>query len=444
MNDTICAISTPYGVGGIAVVRISGSNALAFVEAIFQGKCTLSEAKAGSVLYGNLMRNDEVLDEVLVSVFRAPHSFTGEDVVEVSCHGSLFVQQEVLRWLVAEGCRMAAPGEFTQRAFLNGKLDLAEAEAVADLIASESKAAHDIAIRQMRGGVSSELQALRGRLLDFTSLVELELDFADHEDLEFADRTALRQLADEIERHIRRLLSTFQWGNALRNGIPVAIIGPTNAGKSTLLNLLVGEERAIVSNIHGTTRDMIEDTVTIEGVQFRFIDTAGIRRTDDSIEELGIQRSLEAAKKATIILMVQDAAAPQELYLPSDCVQGKKVLRLFNKSDLLLTVPNQVEKDTLYIAAGKGDMGQLRQWLLEQVPQTDRQGAVISNLRHYEALQQALDAILRVQQGMEAAISGEFLSMDLQDCLSALGQITGEITSQDTLNNIFSRFCIGK
>lgn len=444
MNDTICAISTPYGVGGIAVVRISGSNALAFVEAIFQGKCTLSEAKARSVLYGNLMRNDEVLDEVLVSVFRAPHSFTGEDVVEVSCHGSLFVQQEVLRWLVAEGCRMAAPGEFTQRAFLNGKLDLAEAEAVADLIASESKAAHDIAIRQMRGGVSSELQALRGRLLDFTSLVELELDFADHEDLEFADRTALRQLADEIERHIRRLLSTFQWGNALRTGIPVAIIGPTNAGKSTLLNLLVGEERAIVSNIHGTTRDMIEDTVTIEGVQFRFIDTAGIRRTDDSIEELGIQRSLEAAKKATIILMVQDAAAPQELYLPSDCVQGKKVLRLFNKSDLLLTVPNQVEKDTLYIAAGKGDMGQLRQWLLEQVPQTDRQGAVISNLRHYEALQQALDAILRVQQGMEAAISGEFLSMDLQDCLSALGQITGEITSQDTLNNIFSRFCIGK
>lgn len=444
MNDTICAISTPYGIGGIAVVRVSGPDAVAIVQPLFHGKRPLCEAKAGSVLYGNIEREGDILDEVLVSVFHAPHSFTGENVVEISCHGSLFVQQELLRWLTDAGCRMAAPGEFTQRAFLNGKMDLSEAEAVADLIASESKAAHDIAIRQMRGGISSELKDLREQLLHFTSLIELELDFADHEDLEFADRTALRNLSTETENHLRRLLSTFQWGNAIRNGIPVAIVGPTNAGKSTLLNLLAGEERAIVSDIHGTTRDMIEDTVTIDGVQFRFIDTAGIRHTDDRIEELGIQRSLEAAKKAAIVLLVQDATAPQPLDLPSDCLQDKTVITLLNKADLLTERPAAAE-NTLYISAAQGDTGNLRERLLAlAAPHSNMQGAVISNLRHYEALQAALDALLRVEQGLSDAVSGEFLSMDLQDCLHALGEITGEITSQDTLNHIFTRFCIGK
>lgn len=450
MNDTICAISTPYGVGGIAVIRISGPEAFRITDSLFQGKRTVSEVPAGSVIYGSIVHGKEVLDDVLVSVFHAPHSFTGENIAEISCHGSLFVQQELVRLLTCAGCRIAAPGEFTQRAFLNGKMDLSEAEAVADLIASESKAAHDIAIRQMRGGISSELKTLRERLLHFTSLLELELDFADHEDLEFADRSALYQLANEIETHIKRLSSTFQWGNAVRNGIPVAIIGPTNAGKSTLLNLLAGEERAIVSDIHGTTRDMVEDTVTINGVQFRFIDTAGIRHTDDRIEELGIQRSLEAAKKAAVILLVQDATAPQTLSLPADCLQGKTVFTLLNKADLLNSHPMETENlsaanaNTIYISAGKGEIGDLRERLLQQIPQNSNQGAVISNLRHYEALQTALDAIRRVQQGLEVSLSGEFLSMDLQDCLSALGQITGEITSQETLNNIFSRFCIGK
>ncbi len=443
-NPTICAISTPYGVGGIAIVRISGENAITLTDTLFRGKRSLTEAKAYTVHYGQIARNEEVLDEVLVSVFRAPHSFTGEDVVEIACHGSLYIQQEILRWLVDAGCQMARAGEFTQRAFANGKMDLSQAEAVADLIASENKAAHDLAINHIRGGISTELDQLRDQLLTFTSLVELELDFADHEDLEFADRTALRDLASKIQAHIASLVKTFRLGNAIRNGIPVAIIGATNAGKSTLLNRLVGEERAIVSDIHGTTRDTIEDVVTLGGLQFRFIDTAGIRQTDNEIEEIGIQRSIEAAKRADIILHVIDSTNPQPINFTFP-TEGKTVITIYNKADI---APSSellnFSTSELLLSAKNGSIEALTSALLAAAPQANPQTTIISNLRHYEALQHALSAIERVQEGLTAGLSGEFLSMDLQDCLQHLGEITGRITSQEVLNNIFSRFCIGK
>ncbi|MBQ2608130.1 MAG: tRNA uridine-5-carboxymethylaminomethyl(34) synthesis GTPase MnmE, partial [Paludibacteraceae bacterium] len=304
--DTICAISTAYGQGGIAVLRVSGPRALAVVNSLFVGRRPLLEAPAYSVLHGTIRRGDELLDEVLLTVFRAPHSYTGEDVVEIACHGSLYIQQEMLRWLVDAGCRMARPGEFTQRAFLSGKMDLTRAEAVADLIASQSRAEKDLALSQLRGSVSSRIAQLRDRLLHLTSLLELELDFADHEELEFADRDQLRSLADEIVDTLRSLTDSFRTGNAIRHGIPVAIVGAPNAGKSTLLNALLGEERAIVSDISGTTRDTVEDTLLIDGVLFRLVDTAGIHHTDDHLEQLGIERSLEAARRAQIVLEVID------------------------------------------------------------------------------------------------------------------------------------------
>ncbi len=472
-NSTICAVSTPYGVGGIAVVRVSGEEAIRVVDTLFRsnrrGASSLQTVKAYTVHYGQIVRDEEVLDEVLVSVFRAPHSFTGEDVVEIACHGSLYIQQELLRWLVDAGCQMAKPGEFTQRAFANGKMDLSQAEAVADLIASESKAAHDLAINHIRGGISNELDGLREQLLTFTSLVELELDFADHEDLEFADRTELRKLADAIQAHISSLLKSFRVGNAIKNGIPVAIIGATNAGKSTLLNRLVGEERAIVSDIHGTTRDTIEDVVTIGGLQFRFIDTAGIRAPHppkggaqnandeiDPIERIGMQRSIEVAKKADIILHVIDSTDPKPIAFDFE-TEGKTIITVYNKVDVApLPFPHdrggcatslderRTNGASLQLSAKNGSIEELIGALLEAAPEANPQGTIISNMRHYEALQRALLAIERVQAGMDAGVSGEFLSMDLQDCLSALGEITGRITSQEVLNNIFSRFCIGK
>ncbi len=454
-QPTICAISTPYGVGGIAVVRVSGAEAIAITDTLFRGKRSLTDAKAYTVHFGQIARHEEVLDEVLVSVFRAPHSFTGEDVVEIACHGSLYIQQELLRWLVDAGCTMAKAGEFTQRAFANGKMDLSQAEAVADLIASENKAAHDMALNHMRGGISTKLDALREQLLHFTSLVELELDFADHEDLEFADRTELRTLADTIQAHITSLLQSFRVGNAIKNGIPVAIIGATNAGKSTLLNRLVGEERAIVSDIHGTTRDTIEDVVTLGGLQFRFIDTAGIRGeapllsppqggscsadTIDPIERIGMQRSIEVAKRADIILHVIDSTNPKPIAFDFS-TEGKTTITIYNKVDLASYPPTE----GIGLSAKSGSIDTLIEALLQAAPEANPQTTIISNLRHYEALQRALSAIERVQAGLAAEVSGEFLSMDLQDCLQHLGEITGRITSQEVLNNIFSRFCIGK
>ena len=442
--NTICAISTPYGSGGIAVVRVSGAEAIAIADSLWHGRKPLSEAKAYTVHYGEIRREGEVLDEVLVSVFRAPHSFTGEDVVEIACHGSMYIQQTLLQWLVDAGCQMAKAGEFTQRAFLNGKMDLTEAEAVADLIAAQTKAEKDLALSQLRGGISQELAALRERLLNFTSLVELELDFADHEELEFADRSQLEELSLEIDGAIRRLVGSFKTGNAIKNGLPVAIIGAPNVGKSTLLNALLGEERAIVSDIQGTTRDTVEDTLVIDGMLFRFIDTAGMRQTDDQIENMGIERSRQAAQKAALIIHLIDATAPVDTLKELGEIEGKIVLEVWNKVDLI--ADSRQDENIIKISAKNGEVDLLRERLaIFAAEQYNTRNAVtISNTRHYEALLRAGEAIGRVRDGLAMQISGEFLSMDLQDCLTALGEITGQISSQEVLNNIFSKFCIGK
>ncbi len=448
--NTICAISTPYGSGGIAVIRVSGESAIQIVDRLFHGRKSLTQAAAYTIHYGEIRRKsedakgEEILDQVLVSVFRAPHSFTGEDVVEIACHGSIYIQQTLLHWLVDAGCHLAKAGEFTQRAFLNGKMDLTEAEAVADLIAAQTKAEKDLALCQLRGGISNELAMLRERLLTFTSLIELELDFADHEELEFADRQQLFDLAQEIDVKISNLVSSFKTGNAIKQGIPVAIIGAPNVGKSTLLNALLGEERAIVSDIQGTTRDTVEDTLVMGGILFRFIDTAGLRQTDDTIESMGIERSRQAAQKASVIIHLQDASKPVSTLTGLENISEKKVIQVYNKIDL--TPSFEAAEGTIAISAKNGSIDILRQELVAfAVEQCNTQNAVtISNTRHYEALVRAKKAIQQVQDGLQMQISGEFLSMDLQDCLTALGEITGQISSQEVLNNIFAKFCIGK
>lgn len=442
---TICAISTPYGTGGIAVVRVSGEESISIVDRLFRGRVALSAAKGGTVHFGRIEREGEVLDEVLCSVFRAPHSFTGEDTVEIACHGSLYIQQELLRWLIDAGCRAAEPGEFTRRAFLNGKMDLTRAEAVADLIAAQSKAEKDLALSQLRGSVSNELSGLREKLLHFTSLIELELDFADHEELEFADRSELTALSDEIEHKLASLIASFRAGNAIRNGISVAIVGAPNVGKSTLLNALLGEQRAIVSDIQGTTRDTIEDTLVIDGILFRLIDTAGLRETDDVIEQMGVERSRKAMENAQIVIQVQSNDVPST----KDDSQISKgtVIHVLNKIDLPSSTVNCPLSTVHYIplSAKNGEIESLRQELVRVAKAMTQTSAVmLSNARHYEAISRAHEAILRVQEGLANGISGELLSMDLQDCLAALGEVTGQITNTEVLNNIFSKFCIGK
>ena len=441
--NTICAISTPFGIGGIAVIRVSGSEAVSIVDRLFRGRTSLAATAADTVRHGYIERDGETLDEVLCSVFRAPHSFTGEDTVEIACHGSLYIQQTLLQWLVDAGCRMAKPGEFTQRAFLCGRMDLAQAEAVADLIAAQSKAEKDLALSQLRGSVSNELSRLRERLLEFTSLVELELDFADHEELEFADRSQLNDLAAEIEQKLASLMSSFRTGNAIRNGIPVAIIGAPNVGKSTLLNALLGEQRAIVSDIQGTTRDTIEDTLVLDGILFRLIDTAGLRETNDVVESLGIERSRTAMEQAQIIVLVNDEMnAPMVL---NDEMMKGTVIRVLNKADLLKDSGNRIQDSGLLISAKKGEIEPLKRELVRVARESMQTSAVmLSNARHYEAVSRAHEAILRVQEGLANRLSGELLSLDLQECLKALGEVTGQVTSQDVLNNIFSKFCIGK
>ena len=441
--ETICAISTAYGTGGIAVIRVSGEQAIPIVDSLFNGCHSLTEVAPNTVHFGRIERKGErltvsgereILDEVLCSVFRAPHSFTGEDTVEIACHGSLFIQQELLRWLIDAGCRAAEPGEFTRRAFLNGRMDLTQAEAVADLIAAQSKAEKDLALSQLRGSVSNELAALRERLLHFTSLIELELDFADHEELEFADRSELNALAAEIETKLAALMASFRTGNAIRNGIPVAIVGAPNVGKSTLLNALLGEQRAIVSDIQGTTRDTIEDTLVIDGILFRLIDTAGLRDTEDTLENMGIERSRKAAQNAQIIIHLIDATNPQPLSIETNGT----IIEAYNKCDI-------ASAKGLTISAKKGDIAALRSELVRIAKESTQTSAVmLSNARHYEAISRAHAAIERVQDGLVQNLSGELLSLDLQDCLSALGEVTGQITNQEVLSNIFSKFCIGK
>lgn len=459
-QDTICAVSTAPGVGGIAVIRVSGKEALRICAPFF--KSDISAIPANSCRFARFIRPEgEVLDEVMLTVFRAPHSFTGEDTLEIACHGSLYIQQCILQDLVRGGARLARAGEFTQRAFLNGKMDLSQAEAVADLIASNSRAAHRLALKQMRGGYSDELARLRGKLLDFTSLVELELDFADHEELEFADRSQLQSLAQEIEEKIARLCDSFSVGNAIKNGIPVAIVGRTNAGKSTLLNALVGEEKAIVSNIHGTTRDVIEDCVSIDGILFRFFDTAGLRETTDTIESLGIARSYRAIDKAQIVLWVIDATDrlaekagtisfdENEIAVPED----KTCIVVFNKIDKVqaagLDISSLSSRHPHCRISAKQGLGidQLRQMLIEasQIDEQAFEDVTVSNSRHYENLLHALDAIRRVQDGLQTQLPGDLLSMDLRECIDQLGAITGgALATDEILGNIFSKFCIGK
>ena len=459
-QDTICAIATAQG-GAIGCIRVSGPEAIEITSCIFTPAATnreLGDSKPYTLTFGRIYDGSEVIDEVLVSLFRAPHSYTGENSTEITCHGSAYILQKVLQLLIKNGCRMADPGEYTQRAFLNGKMDLSQAEAVADLIASSSAATHRLAMSQMRGGFSKELATLRDQLLHFTSLIELELDFSDHEELEFADRSELCQLANNIEKVIARLVNSFNVGNAIKNGVPVAIIGETNAGKSTLLNVLLNEDKAIVSDIHGTTRDIIEDTVNIGGITFRFIDTAGIRETSDTIESLGIERTFQKLDQAEIVLWMIDAtnAQAQITQLAGQLLprcERKQLILVYNKADLVDNIQNSIPDNfpdnvqSITLSAKKREhIEELQRMLITSahLPTITQNDVIVTNVRHYEALNNALEAIHRVQEGLTNNISGDFISQDIRECIFHLSDIAGEVTNDMVLQNIFQHFCIGK
>ena len=468
-EECICALATPAG-GAIGIIRLSGSDAITLTDKIFQsanGK-SLEEAKPYTLHYGEITDKDgNTIDDVLVSVFRAPHSYTGENSTEISCHGSRYILQQVLHRFTEVGCRQAEPGEYTRRAYLNGKMDLSQAEAVADLIASTNKATHKMALSQLKGHFSNELSLLREKLLKMTSLLELELDFSDHEELEFADRSELQALAEEINHKITTLAHSFETGNALKQGVAVAIVGKTNVGKSTLLNRLLHEEKAIVSDIHGTTRDVIEDTTLIDGITFRFIDTAGIRKTDDVVENIGIERTFQKMEEAKIVIWLLDeqpsASEIEEMKLKN---QGKKLLVVFNKMDKLENDKLAFDKFThscgsdsseseaseaespLFISARTGEnVSSLEQALVKaaDIPEITENDVIITSARHYEALLRAHNSLSRVLESMEMGMSGDIIAEDLKMVLEELGEITGgQISSQETLNNIFKHFCIGK
>ena len=479
-EDTICAIATAHGMGAIAVIRISGSHAFPIVAQLFQqnGKAfDMDKMLSHKAYFGQIVDGDEMLDEVLVTFFKGPHSFTGEDSVEISVHGSVFIQQRLLQALIAKGCRMAEPGEFTRRAFVNRKFDLAQAEAIADLIASQNAAAHRVAMNQMKGGFSNELKMLRDKLLEITALMELELDFSE-EDVEFADRSQLNFLLDQAVAHITRLTESFRLGNAIKNGIPVAIVGETNTGKSTLLNALLGEERAIVSDIAGTTRDTIEETLNINGTLFRFIDTAGLRETDETIEKIGIERSYKKLSEADIVVGMLDATkdygdmreAARNILEKTDLTQQVLFL-LMNKIDQKVT--EQISSETLRQSQGafSGLCDRLRYDLQIEIGRTeimpisakqgigleelrsklstcksnfDANATLVTNLRHYEALRNALESLKAVRQSLSDNIPTDLVAQDLRIALHHLGTITGEVTTDEVLGTIFSRFCIGK
>ena len=467
-EECICALATPAG-GAIGIIRLSGSEAIRLTDKVFvsvSGK-QLSAAKPNTLHYGEIKDKDgHTIDDVLVSVFRAPHSYTGEDSTEISCHGSRYILQQVLQRLIEVGCRQAEPGEYTRRAYMNGKMDLSQAEAVADLIASTNKATHQMALSQLKGHFSSELTVLREKLLKMTSLLELELDFSDHEELEFADRSELRALAAEIEKKITTLAHSFETGNALKQGVPVAIVGKTNVGKSTLLNRLLHEEKAIVSNIHGTTRDVIEDTTLIDGITFRFIDTAGIRKTDDVVENIGIERTYQKMEEAKIVIWLLDAQPTEaEIEDMKEKNQGKKLLMVFNKIDEISFDKAVLSSDEncqtsssillsdenvsiLNISARTGEnVSDLEQALVRaaDIPEIKENDVIVTSARHYEALLRADESLSRVLESMDMGMSGDIIAEDLKMVLEELGEITGgQISSQETLNNIFKHFCIGK
>jgi tRNA modification GTPase len=462
-QTTICAISTSPGIGAIAIIRLSGSDAITIADKIFKspkkGKI-LANQPANTIHFGQIIFKDEIIDEVVLSIFKAPHSFTGEDSIEIACHGSTFIQQKILEVLVECGARLALPGEYTQRAFLNGKMDLSQAEAVADVIASSNAASHRLALNQMRGGFSKEIKELRDQLLHFTAMVELELDFAE-EEVEFADRTELKNLTQRIEVLLRKLKDSFQLGNAIKNGIPVAIVGETNVGKSTLLNALLNEDKAIVSEIHGTTRDVIEDVVNIHGTAFRFFDTAGIRDTDDYIENLGIERSYSKLELATVVLLVVDTENPYPIV-------EKRIGNIRNRiseSQTLIIVPNKIdsglegtiqqlevleltdnEKMVFIAAKEKKNIDELIDLMIHSIDldASNQQDIIVTNARHFEILKNAHEAILRVLNGLDSGITGDFLAQDIRECLHYLGEITGEISTNEVLGHIFKNFCIGK
>ena len=451
MTDTICALATAPG-GALGIIRISGPQALEILSHVFSKD--LSNAKPNTIHYGHIKDGTEIIDEVMVSIFHAPHSYTGEDSAEISCHGSRYILNKVLELLIQNGCRMAQPGEYTQRAFLNGKMDLSQAEAVADLIASGNKATHQIAMSQLRGNFSSELSRLREQLLKLTSLLELELDFSDHEDLEFADRNELLDIANKINNRITQLARSFETGQALKNGIPVAIVGRTNVGKSTLLNKLLRDDRAIVSSVHGTTRDTVEDVIDIQGVTFRFIDTAGIRQTTDEVEQIGISRTYAAIEKARIVLWLIDAEPTSEdIQDMQNRCKDKSLIIIQNKIDeqdtpQLSNLKPQLS-NLLRISAKQGtNLDQLEQAIFESanIPELSEQDIIVTSARQYHSLLSAQENLSRVLSSLESGLSGDLVSEDLRLVLDDLSSITGQnrILADEVLRNIFTHFCVGK
>ena len=454
-NDTIVALATPSGPGAIAIIRLSGKDAIKIASLVFNsvlGK-KLADQKTHTVHLGNIFDGERVIDEVLATLFKNPKSYTGENVVEFSCHGSSYIQQEIIQLLIRKGCRMATAGEFTLQAFLNGKMDLSQAEAVADLIASDSKASHQLAIQQMRGGFTTEIEELRVQLLDFASLIELELDFSE-EDVEFASRNDFQKLIKKTTSLLKNLIDSFATGNVLKNGIPVAIIGRPNSGKSTLLNVLLNEDRAIVSNIAGTTRDTIEDEITIDGIRFRFIDTAGIRNTKDEIEKIGVEKALEKLKNSAIYIYLFDSTE-------MDMNDVKIELESFSTTSSQLIVANKIDKASksvlntinnnalpvLSISAKKEEsIDQLKKSLLDLAGKEalDKNQLIVTNSRHYDILLKSLEEIIKVQKGIDQNLSGDLLAIDLRQALYYLGEITGKVSNDDLLGNIFANFCIGK